>query len=167
MKHACNQQGHSSTNSFKPNSSITGKLDLFRSPFWLCTGQPTRTERSISSTLTRAGLQSHNTIHDKLSPNSSWTGANTFSLFSFFFSPLHALVPNQKALPQLRWGDDWNVSGYDINVTRRKKILNENQGIALSGLWCFNMKASSHKCGLCFEMKRAAHLKSSSLTCSL
>lgn len=87
MKHACNQQGHTSTDSFQPNSSITGKLDLRGPPFWLCTDQPTRTERSISSTLTLTGLQSGNTIHDKLSSNSSWTGSNPFSLFSLCFSP--------------------------------------------------------------------------------
>lgn len=121
MKHACNQQGHSSTNSFHPNSSITGKLDLLGPPFWLYSDQPTRTERSISSMLTLTALQSRNTIHDKLSPNSSWTGSNTFFIvFLLFF--MHALVPNQKALPQLRRGDDWNVSGCDINVTRRKNF---------------------------------------------
>lgn len=62
-----------------------GKLDLRGPPFWLCIDQPTRTERSISSMLTLTGLQSSNTIHDKLSPNSSWNGSNTFSLFLLFF----------------------------------------------------------------------------------
>lgn len=86
MKHACNQQGHSSTNSFQPNSSITGKLDLLGPPFWLYSDQPTRTERSISSMLTLTALQSRNTIHDKLSPNSSWTGSNTFFIVFLLFS---------------------------------------------------------------------------------
>lgn len=87
MKHACNQQGHSSTNSFQPNSSITEKLDLWGPPFWLCTDQPSRTEWPISSTLTLTGVQSSNTIYDKLSSNSSWTGSNPFSLFSLFSCP--------------------------------------------------------------------------------
>lgn len=85
MKHACNQQGHSSNASFQPNSSITGKLDLQGPPSWLCTDQRTGTERSISSMLTLTGLRSSNTIHDKLSLHGSWTGFNTFSLFSLFF----------------------------------------------------------------------------------
>lgn len=97
MKHACNQQGHSSTDSFQPNSSITAKLDPRGPPFWLCADQPTRTERSISSMLTLTGLQSGNTIHDKLSPNSSWTGSNSFSLFSFgFFSFFSSAPPGSK-----------------------------------------------------------------------
>ncbi|KAK5908797.1 hypothetical protein CgunFtcFv8_016824 [Champsocephalus gunnari] len=35
-------------------------------------------QRSISSRRTLTGLQSGNTIHDKLFSNSSWTGSNTF-----------------------------------------------------------------------------------------
>lgn len=62
---------------------------------WICGGlhsgfstdQPTRTEWSISSTLTLTRLWSSNMIHNQLSSNSSWTCSNPFSLFSLFFFP--------------------------------------------------------------------------------
>lgn len=141
-------------------------------PFWLCANQPTRTERSISSMRTLTGRQSSNTIHDKLSPpHGSWTGSNSFSLYSFpplfFLSPARPGSKPKGITSAQRWGGDWSVSGYDINMSWRKDSWMKTKEWHSADRGVSTWKPAAINAACVFKRAEVVHLMFGSLTCSL